>query len=79
MIDSGASVNCVDEALVARAGGTIKLPVPGRLLYPDHREAEVLGTTEVLLKARGHTEKVEFWVIRGLGIEALLGDPWLRA
>ena len=78
LVDSGASVNCIDEDLVARAGGRISEKAPGRLLFPDQREAQVQGLATIGVKGRGYQEEVAFWVVRGLGIPVLFGEPWLR-
>ena len=78
MLDSGASVNCIDEQLVATLGGVVKRESPGTLFYPDQRPAEVKGTTEFELSTKGFQDRVLFWVVAGLGVAALLGEPWLR-
>ena len=77
LLDSGASVNCIDEEVLNKVGGVISRQAPGKLLYLDSREAEVVGIAEVETKGRGYKENVEFWVIKGLGVTALLGSPWL--
>ena len=38
-----------------------------------------MGTTEIHIQGRGHQETVTFWVVRGLGVAALLGESWLRS
>ena len=30
------------------------------------------------MRGRGYQEVVDFWVVRGLGIAVLFGEPWLR-
>ena len=77
MIDSGASVNCMDEQLLKEIGSSISKPADGALRYADRRAARVLGVAEVAISRGGHYEKVSFWVIRGLGVGLLLGDAWL--
>ena len=79
LLDSGASVNCIDEALADKAGGVITHRAKGVLLYPDKRKADVRGVAEIEVRARGYCEKVSFWVVRGLGVPMLLGEPWLRS
>ena len=79
LLDSGASVNCIDEALADKAGGVITHRAKGVLLYPDKRKADVRGVAEIEVRARGYHEKVSFWVVRGLGVPMLLGEPWLRS
>ena len=79
LLDSGASVNCVDEALLCKIGGRLDRRLPGVLPYPDERRANVRGTTELWVNIKGHREKVPFWVVRGLGVSALVGRPWLRS
>ena len=79
LIDSGASVNCIDAEVLSRLGGEIKRVAPGRLYLADQRQAEVVGTTEIHIHGKGHQETVTFWVIRGLGVAALLGESWLRS
>ena len=78
LVDSGASVNCIDEDLLAKAGGKIAEEAPGRLLFPDQREAQVQGVARIGVKGRGYQEIVDFWVVKGLGIPVLFGEPWLR-
>jgi len=79
LLDSGASVNCIDEALADRAGGVISRRARGVLLYPDKRKADVRGIADIEIRAKGYKEKVSFWVVRGLGVPMLLGEPWLRS
>ena len=79
LVDSGALVNCIDAEVLSMLGGEIKRLAPGKLYLADQRQAEVLGTTEVPIHGRGHQETATFWVIRGLGVEALLGESWLRS
>ena len=76
-IDSGASVNCMDEQLLQDIGGSITRIAPGALRYADRRPARVLGVAEVELSRGGHIERIPFWVVRGLGVGVLLGDGWL--
>ena len=57
LLDSGASVNYIDEALLERIGGVLHSHVPGSLRYADHRNAKVVGTTTVQLRTKGHVEK----------------------
>ena len=78
LLDSGASVNCIDEALVRYVGGWLSRKLPGTLLYPDRRKAIVRGTTELEVRGPGYREKLTFWVMQGLGVSVLLGAPWLR-
>ena len=78
MIDSGASVNCIDELQLAKVGGTVRSSCPGALYYPDRRQAVVRGTTTLAIEAKGFHDAVTFWVVRGLGVPVLLGEPWLR-
>ena len=78
MIDSGASVNCIDELQLARVGGTLRPVCPGVLYYPDQRQAAVKGTATMMIEAKGFRDTVTFWVVRGLGVPVLLGEPWLR-
>ena len=77
MIDSGASVNCMNKQLLKEIGGSISKPADGALRYADRRAARVLGVAEVAISWGGHYKKVSFWVIRGLGVGLLLGDAWL--
>ena len=79
LLDSGASVNCIDADLADRAGGVIFRKAQGVLLYPDKRHADVKGITQLEVRAKGYKEKVTFWVVKGLGIPMLLGEPWLRS
>ena len=79
LLDSGASVNCIDAELADRAGGVISRKAKGVLLYPDKRQADVKGITELEVRAKGYKEKISFWVVKGLGIPMLLGEPWLRS
>ena len=78
MIDSGASVNCIDEQQLARVGGTLRPTCPGVLYYPDQRQATVKGTATLPIEAKGFRDRVTFWVVKGLGVSVLLGEPWLR-
>ena len=78
LLDSGASVNCIDEALVRYMGRCLSRKHPGMLLYPDRRKALVRGTTELEVRGLGYWEKLSFWVVQGLGVSMLLGAPWLR-
>ena len=78
LLDSGASVNCIDEALVRHVGGCLSRKLPGTLLYSDCRKALVRGTTELEVRGPGYREKLSFWVVQGLGVSMLLGAPWLR-
>ena len=78
LLDSGASVNCIDAELVRQVGGILSRKLPGTLLYPDRRRAIVKGTTELEIRGPGYREKVIFWVVQGLGVSILLGAPWLR-
>ena len=79
LLDSGASVNCIDADLVYAVGGCVSKKLPGMLLYPDRRKALVIGTTELEVHGPGYRERVTFWVVQGLGVPILLGAPWLRA
>ena len=79
LLDSGASVNCIDEKLMNRVGGVLDRRMPGALYYPDQRQADVRGTTELSIYTKGHNEKIRFWVVRGLEVPALVGRPWLRS
>ena len=79
LLDSGASVNCIDADLADKARGIISQKVRGVLLYPDKRHADVKGITQLEVRAKGYREKVTFWVVKGLGIPMLLGEPWLRS
>ena len=78
LLDSGASVNCIDAALVRLVSGCVSKKLPGTLLYLDRREAMVRGTTELEVRRLGYREKVTFWVVQGLGVSVLLGALWLR-
>ena len=60
LLDSGASVNCIDSELVRRVGGCISRKLPGTLLYPDRRKALVQGTTELEIRGPGYRERVVF-------------------
>ena len=79
LLDSGASVNCIDSDLADKAGGVISQKAKGVLLYPDKRQADIKGITQLEVRAKGYREKVTFWVVKGLGIPMLLGEPWLRS
>ena len=79
LLDSGASVNCIDAELADRAGGVIRRKAKGVLLYSDKRQADVRGITELEVRAKGYREKVTLWVVKGLDIPMLLGEPWLRS
>ena len=79
LLDSGASVNCIDESLADRARGVIIRRAKGVLLYPDKRKADMRGIADIEIRAKGYREKVSFWVVRGLGVSMLLGEPWLRS
>ena len=79
LIDSGASVNCIDAEELNTMGGEIRRTVPGKLYFADRREADVLGTAQMQINSKGHQETATFWVVRGLGVSALLGEPWLRS
>ena len=72
-------MNCIDADLADRAGGVIFKRAQGVLLYPDKRQADVKGITQLEVRAKGYREKVTFWVVKGLGIPMLLGEPWLRS
>ena len=78
LLDSGASVNCIDADLVRSVDGCLAAKPPGNLLYPDKRKAIVKRTTELEVRGPGYREKVSFWVVQGLGVFVLLGAPWLR-
>ena len=78
LLDSGASVNCIDADLADRAGYVISRKASGVLLYPDKRRADVRGIADVEVRGKGYKEKVTFWVVKGLGVQMLLGEPWLR-
>ena len=74
MIDSGASVNCMDERLLNAIGGVLKRHAPGTLLYPDRRPAKVKGTAEVVLRGqRVPRQSSVSRIVEGLGVEALAG------
>ena len=77
LLDSGASVNCIDADLADRAGGIITRRAKGVLLYPDKRQADIKGITELEVRAKGYKKRITFWVVKGLGIPMLLGEPWL--
>ena len=79
LLDSGASVNCIDADLADRAGGVITRRASGILLYPDKRRADVRGIADIEVRGKGYREKVTFWVVKGLGVQMLLGEPWLRS
>ena len=79
LLDSGASVNCIDSDLADKAGGVISHKAKGVLLYLDKRQANVKGITQLEVRAKGYREKVTFWVVKGLGILMLLGEPWLHS
>ena len=79
LLDSGASVNCIDADLADRAGCVISRKALGVLLYPDKRRADVRGIADVEVRGKGYKEKVTFWVVKGLGVQMLLGEPWLRS
>ena len=78
LLDSGASVNCIDADLVRSIGRCVLKKPLGNLLYPDRRKALVLGTTTLEVRGPGYREEVTFWVVKGLGVSVLLGAPWLR-
>ena len=67
LLDSGASVNCIDSDLADKAGGVISHKAKGVLLYPDKRQADIKGITQLEVRAKGYREKVTFWVVKGLG------------
>ena len=75
LLDSGASVNCVDERLVAKAGGVIKGPVAGPLLYPDKRAADVRGLTQLEVVARGVQGSIDLLGGEGVGLACFAGSP----
>ena len=75
LLDSGASVNCIDADLADKAGGTITRRASGMLLYPDKTHADVRGITEIEVRGKGYREKITFWVVKGLGVQLLLGEP----
>ena len=79
LLDSGASVNCIDEAVVKQVGGCYLGKPKGVLYYPDKRRANVRGIAQLEVRGPGYKEMVSFWVVRGLGVPVLLGTPWLRA
>ena len=79
LLDSGASVNCIDADLADRARGVITRRAKGVLLYPDKRQADVKGITELEVRVKGYKERITFWVVKGLGIPMLLSEPWLRS
>ena len=54
LLDSGASVNCIDADLANRAGGVISRKAKGVLLYPDKRQADVRRITELEVRAKGY-------------------------
>ena len=74
LIDLGASVNCIDAEELNTMGGEIQRTVPGKLYFADRREADVLGTAQVQINSKGYQETATFWVVRGLGVTALLGE-----
>ena len=53
LLDSGASVNCIDTDLANRVGGIISRKARGVLLYPDKRQADVRGITELEVRVKG--------------------------
>ena len=79
LLDSGASVNCIDEDVVNKVGGYLQKKPEGVLLYPDRRKAKVRGVTQLEIRGKGYRENVSFWVVSGLGVPVLLGAPWLRS
>ena len=79
LLDSGASVNCIDADIVNKVGGYLRKKPDGVLLYPDKRKAKVQGVTQLELRGKGYREIVSFWVVAGLGVPVLLGAPWLRS
>ena len=79
LLDSGASVNCIDEAVVKQVGRCYLGKPKGVLYYPDKRRANVRGIAQLEVRGPGYKEMVSFWVVRGLGVPVLLGTPWLRA
>ena len=79
LLDSGASVNCIDEAVVKQVGRCYLGKPKGALYYPDKRRANVRGIAQLEVRGPGYKEMVSFWVVRGLGVPVLLGTPWLRA
>ena len=60
LLDSGASVNCIDSDLADKAGGVILHKAKDVLLYPDKRHADVKGITQLEVRAKGYCEKVTF-------------------
>ena len=60
LLDSGASVNCIDEALVRHVRGCLSRKLPGTLLYPDRWKALVRSTTELEVRGPGYREKLFF-------------------
>ena len=72
-------MNCIDADLANRAGGVISRKARGVLLYSDKRQADVRRITKLEVRAKGYRERVTFWVVKGLGIPMLLGEPWLRS
>ena len=78
LLDSGASVSCIDADLADKAGCVIRGRAPRVLLYPDKRCADVRGIAEIEVRGKGYREKIMFWVVKGLGVQLLLGEPWLR-
>ena len=75
LLDSGASVNCIDEDVVNKVGGYLQKKPEGVLLYPDRRKAKVRGVTQLEIRGKGYRENVSFWVVSGLGVPVLLGAP----
>ena len=54
LIDSGASVNCIDAEELNTMGGEIQRTVLSKLYFADRREADVLGTAQVQINSKGH-------------------------
>ena len=79
LVDSGASVNCIDAEVLSTLGGEVQQVAPGRLYFADQRQADVLGTARIQIHSKGHQEVATFWVVKGLGVSALLGESWLRS
>ena len=74
LVDSSTSVNCIDAEVLNTLGGEVQQVAPGRLYFADQRQADVLGTARIQIHSKGHQEVATFWVVKGLGVSALLGE-----
>ena len=54
LLDSGASVNCIDKALVRHVSRCLSRKLPGTFLYLDRRKTLVRGTTELEVRGPGY-------------------------